>query len=70
MMQREKCTEEVKLRIPESLLLDITRLANIEERTVSEFIRHLVEDGIYGRGRILDRIAFKRHEFHGEHEGR
>jgi len=39
----EKCTEQLPLRIGERLLLDLSRLANAEDRSVSEYCRIVLE---------------------------
>ncbi|MBK6559946.1 MAG: hypothetical protein IPG16_23070 [Comamonadaceae bacterium] len=35
----EKCTEEIKLRVSPRLLLALSRLANAEDRSLSEYLR-------------------------------
>lgn len=50
----EKCTEQLPLRIGERLLLDLSRLANAEDRSVSEYCRIVLERHVYGHARRLD----------------
>lgn len=44
----DKRTEEVKLRLTERELLDASRMAAIEERSVAEFITRLLRSSMYG----------------------
>ena len=44
----EKCISEITLRLPESLKRDLQDIAAHEDRTVSDVIRTLLEDRIYG----------------------
>jgi hypothetical protein len=50
----EKCTEQLPLRIGERLLLDLSRLANNEDRSVSEYCRIILERHVYGHARRLE----------------
>ena len=44
----EKNSEEVKLRVPESLLLALAKLANIEDRSLSEYCRTVLSSHAFG----------------------
>jgi len=44
----DKRTEEVKLRLTERELLDASRMAAIEERSVAEFITRLLRSSMCG----------------------
>ena len=51
----EKCTEQLSIRMGERLMLDLSRLANSEERTLSEYILIALKRHVYGHaGRLLD----------------
>jgi metal-responsive CopG/Arc/MetJ family transcriptional regulator len=49
----EKCLEAIKLHLPETLKQKLQDLAMREDRKVSEFIRVILEDYVYGKGRHL-----------------
>ena len=44
----EKRTEEVKLRLTERELLDVSRLAAVDDRAITEFIVRLLRASMYG----------------------
>lgn len=44
----DKRTEEVKLRLTERELLDVARLAAMDERSVAEFIVRVLRTSMYG----------------------
>jgi predicted CopG family antitoxin len=44
----EKCVSEITLRLTESLKRDLQDIAVHEDRTVSDVIRSLLEDRLYG----------------------
>ena len=44
----EKCISEITLRLTESLKRDLQDIAAHEDRTVSDVIRTLLEDRLYG----------------------
>lgn len=50
----EKCTEELKLRVPPSLLLALARLANAEDRSLSEYMRMVLSIHVFGHVHRLD----------------
>ena len=56
----EKCTEEIKLRVSPSLLLALSRLANAEDRSVSEYVRTVVSLHCFGHTHRLDEAACQR----------
>lgn len=50
----DKCTEELKLRLPESLLLQLSRLAHADDRKLSECIRFVLSSHVFGHAVRLD----------------
>ncbi len=48
-----KLTEELKFRLPERLFLDLSRLAEADNRSVSEYMRHVLKLHCYGRARSV-----------------
>lgn len=50
----DKCTEELKLRLPESLLLQLSRLAHADDRKLSEYIRFVLSSHVFGHAVRLD----------------
>lgn len=50
----DKCTEELKLRLPESLLLQLSRLAHADDRKLSEYIRFVISSHVFGHVVRLD----------------
>lgn len=53
MANAEKCTEEIKVRIPERLLLDLAKLAEADDRTLGDFIRRVLTGYCYGHARTV-----------------
>ena len=53
----EKCAEEIKLRVSPSLLLALSRLANAEDRSLSEYVRTVVSLHCFGHTHRLDDAA-------------
>lgn len=51
--QHEKCTEELKIRLPESMRDLLMRLAYAEDRAPSEYVRHVLAMHLYGHARQL-----------------
>lgn len=49
----EKLTEQIKLTVCETMLRDLQDLAMNEDRLVAEYIRHVLQQHIYGHARIL-----------------
>ena len=45
---REKMTEQLKIHLPESLIRDIQDEAMDQDRSVSEFVRHVLATYLYG----------------------
>lgn len=45
----EKLTEQVKLLLPETMLRDLRATALTDDRSVSEYIRHVLRLHLYGR---------------------
>ena len=44
----DKRTEELKLRLTEREMLDVSRLAAVDERSISEYIVRLLRASMYG----------------------
>jgi predicted HicB family RNase H-like nuclease len=44
----EKLTEELKLRLPPKLFLDLSRLAAAQDRSLSDYVRHRLALDVYG----------------------
>lgn len=65
----EKCTEEVKLRLTPSLLLALARLANAEDRSLSEYMRMVLSLHAFGYVHRLDDAAARCEGCNGTHEG-
>lgn len=51
--REEKLTEQIKLLLPESMLRELQDLALIQDRSVSEYIRHVLSLHLYGHGRMV-----------------
>lgn len=49
----EKCTEEIKVRVPEGMRDAIMRLAFAADRSPSEYVRHVLAVHLYGHTRQL-----------------
>ena len=49
----EKCTAEIKIRVPESMRDLIMRLAFDADRSPSEYVRHLLALHLYGHARRM-----------------
>ena len=52
-MTHDKCLESIRLNLPEQLKKDLQDLAAQEDRAVSETIRLILEDRLYGLARKL-----------------
>lgn len=52
-MTHDKCLESIRLNLPEKLKNDLQDLAAMEDRAVSETIRLIIEDRLYGLARKL-----------------
>lgn len=52
-MHHEKNLESIRLNLPEQLKKDLQDLAAQEDRAVSETIRRILEDRLYGLARTL-----------------
>lgn len=48
MIRDDKRTEELKLRLTERELLDVCRLAALDERSVTEYIVRVLRQSMYG----------------------
>ena len=53
----DKCTEELKLRVTPELMFPIAKLANAEDRSVSEYIRTVLSLHAFGHVRRLEQAA-------------
>lgn len=51
--RNEKLTEQIKLLLPESMLRELQDLALVHDRSVSEYIRHVLGLHLYGHGRMV-----------------
>lgn len=51
----DKCTATIRLHLPDAMRLDLHDLAATSERDVSEFIRLVLEDYLYGAQRHICR---------------
>lgn len=56
-MTTEKCTEELKLRVPPGLWTDLARLAAAEDRTLSEYCRMVLNLHVYGHVRRVEQAG-------------
>lgn len=56
-MATEKNSEELKLRLPESLYTDLMRLAAQQDRSLSDYVRHVLTSHTYGAIRLRDERA-------------
>lgn len=65
----EKNSEEVKLRVPESLLLALSRLANIEDRSLSEYCRTVLSLHAFGHTYRLEQAVDAREGNNGSSQG-
>lgn len=52
---REKCTEEVKTRVPYSAKLELHRLAHEAGMTVSEYARNVLMIHVFGKEEMINR---------------
>lgn len=55
----DKCTEELKLRVTPELMLALAKLANAEDRSVSEYIRMVLSLHAFGHVRRLEQAMTK-----------
>ena len=53
MIAHDKCLESIRLNLPEKLKNDLQDLAAQEDRALSETIRLILEDRLYGLARKL-----------------
>lgn len=65
----EKCTEEIKLRVTPSLLLALSRLANAEDRSLSEYMRMVLSLHCFGYAHRLDEARHPCEGCNGSSEG-
>jgi hypothetical protein len=65
----EKNSEEVKLRVPESLLLALSKLANAEDRSLSEYCRTVLASHAFGHVHRLDQARDAREGTNGPSQG-
>lgn len=52
-----KCTEEFKLRVAPELLLALSKLANAEDRSLSEYCRMVLSLHSFGHAHRLEEAA-------------
>lgn len=48
-LKDEKLTEPIKLLVGETLFLDLSRLAALDNRSVADYVRHQMTLLVYGR---------------------
>ncbi len=65
----EKNCEEIKVRVPESLLLALSRLANLEDRALSEYCRTVLSLHAFGHSHRLDQAGDSREGTNGPSQG-
>lgn len=65
----EKGTEEIKLRVSPRLLLALSRLANAEDRSLSEYLRMVASLHCFGNAYRLDEAGQIGEGNNGTHEG-
>lgn len=65
----EKNCEEVKLRVPESLLLALSKLANLEDRSLSEYCRTVLSSHAFGHVHRLEQAGESREGTNGPSQG-
>jgi hypothetical protein len=51
--ERDKCTEEIKVRVPLEMRDLIRDLAFAQDRAPSEYIRHVLALHLYGHSRMV-----------------
>lgn len=56
-MTTEKCTEELKLRVPPTLWNDLAKLAALEDRSLSEYCRMVLNLHVHGHVRRVDQAS-------------
>ncbi len=49
----EKLTEQIKLLLTDTMLRELQDLALVHDRSVSEYIRHVLGLHIFGHGRMV-----------------
>jgi len=55
MTSTEKRTNEVKIRLEDSLLLEVSQLAHVEDRTLADYLHHIISAHARGHGYKLRR---------------
>jgi hypothetical protein len=65
----EKCIAELKIRVPESMRDQIMRLSFVEDRSPSEYIRHVLALHLYGHARTVGPEAAEGEGNNGSAEG-
>ena len=53
----EKCTEQFPLRLPQDLYLSLSKLANAEDRSLSEYCRMVLSLHAFGHAFRLDQAG-------------
>ena len=64
-----KCTTRVDIPCAEKLKDDLTGLAFLHRQTVSEYVREVLEEHVYGKQIILDRVGRHRPGGDGSNNG-
>lgn len=47
-----KSDEEIKFRVPEDLKVELMRLADRQDRSLSDYLRHILALHVYGHSRV------------------
>ena len=66
-MPTEKQTRTVAVRLSERMEYDLMRLAAASDRSVSDYLRAVLADHMYGHSRILQAAPCERQEARGLH---
>ena len=53
----DKCTEQLPLRLPQDLYLQLSRLANAEDRSISEYCRMVLSLHAFGHVHRLEHAS-------------
>jgi hypothetical protein len=46
--ENKKCTERIETKVPEQLFMDLSRLAQSEDRSISDLVRKILDGHLYG----------------------
>jgi hypothetical protein len=51
-MASDKKIERIDIRVSDTLFRDLARMAHLQDRKVSDYVRHVVELHLYGAARL------------------